>query len=268
MYIFIFLVLKRQFNGSSEASPRLKHQRVYHLEHNSSSESEDTPAIISLGDLQTDTSSSLPTTCTTYFTNMGLDEGEEKPLHSLVTTWQPNTHSTMLEHQRPPIKSSGPSIDSGLDDLLTGNESHDNHVNPTDKLVKKEFKEVPGTSIESSGCHDNSSCDSGIIPNPNSDHANDKTTPIIAVKNPRVLSYSSASLLPSRIKINNPSSHIHTPYMGVTYDTPPSRYTNTSLSGDPLSRDLIRRKSLLKAKLNFTSLLITISIVSFHYPLF
>ena len=107
------------------ASPVLKHPCLSHPDDTEeeegegedhsvqvSSTEEDSEEIaqpLSLADLKTQTEDDLTditpatTTCTSYFTHLGLEEGELKLAASAAAlqSWQPPIHSTMLDSQRP-----------------------------------------------------------------------------------------------------------------------------------------------------------------------
>jgi len=102
--------MKRQLAASPFASPVLKQPCTARLDmedcNSDSSETEDLAQPLSLGDLRTETydlTSITATTCSSYFTQIGLEGGETRhPLHSTATTsyWHPPVHSTMVESQR------------------------------------------------------------------------------------------------------------------------------------------------------------------------
>ena len=106
------LVMKRQLAASPFASPVLKQPCTARLDmedcssDSDSSETEDLAQPLSLGDLRTETydlTSITATTCSSYFTQIGLDGGESRhPLHSTATisNWHPPVHSTMVESQK------------------------------------------------------------------------------------------------------------------------------------------------------------------------
>ena len=104
--------MKRQLAVSPFASPVLKQpctQRADMEDCNSNSdpcETEDLAQPLSLSDLKTETydfTNITATTCTSYFTQIGLEDDESRhPLHSTATNsrWQPPVHSTMVDPQR------------------------------------------------------------------------------------------------------------------------------------------------------------------------
>ena len=115
--------MKRQLTASPLASPVLKQpcktRRDTEPEDDLETGDEDSGELaqpLSLADLKTETydfTSITATTCTSYFTNLGIDDVESKllPLHSTAATSAYNFHppacSTMLSSQRVPTTTAG-----------------------------------------------------------------------------------------------------------------------------------------------------------------
>ena len=113
-------VMKRQLAASPFASPVLKQPRRKRPEaeqdededyRDENSDSEELAQPLSLADLKTETydfTNVTATTCTSYFTQMGLDEDREsrQPFHSTATaslhSFHPPAHSTMVASQHIP----------------------------------------------------------------------------------------------------------------------------------------------------------------------
>ena len=112
--------MKRQLAASPFASPVLKQPCTARLDmedcNSDSSETEDLAQPLSLGDLRTETydlTTITATTCSSYFTQIGLEGGDSRhPLHSTATTsyWHPPVHSTMVESQRAPASNTATNL--------------------------------------------------------------------------------------------------------------------------------------------------------------
>ena len=168
------------------------------------------PSVLSIGDLHSDMTTPS-TACTTYFTNMELAEEEDynndRPVHSLVYSWQPPVNSTMIkqqQHSSTTCYSSGTATDSGF----AGQESNDLYTLSCDSHM--------------TSCH-----------KPTMQDISDDRELLLSVQHE------------SRTR---PS-----PSPPVANLTPPSRYNaaaNICNGLDPINKDLIRRKNILKAKIN------------------
>ena len=259
----LHLVSKRQLPMSPHASPVFKHQCIYHGSptHNSTDDEgaeEHVPPPLSLHDLISDVDiMAPPTTCTTYFNNMAIED--EQPVHSLVSSWQPDIHSTMLEvHKLAPPSFITRTTDSGL-------------MSASDVLTQTSQSSKTSYSVKEEAPINDTTNDSGINQPVMSDPVMSLTTPTcdsgsgqsvshvvhtIPTLGPFTrtspLKYPSLPhpvLLPSRLKVTSTS---HTPTSVVHKTTPTSRYSRPA-TNSPFSHDLLRRKSYLKAKFNFSS---------------
>ena len=132
--------------------------------------------------------------------------------------------------QQPPGVSSVGAVDSGLADSK-GQESHDTHMTSCDNHISSINENLTNTGSYSA--------DSGILPQSSKDNEGPDFRDIPYMISSPKYPY---TILPSHFKLAG-SCPSHT--------TPPSRY-NSSLGGgcDPVSRDIIRRKNILKVKLN------------------
>lgn len=227
------VVLKRHYHGSPHW-PEVKHYCNYRPEQlseddkdiNSSGSSSEsggregvTPSLLSLADLNTyqeittSSTATLSTGCTTYFNNLELiDEGEDKPVHSLVSSWQPPINSTMIKHSVAP-----PITDSGYGTTVNNNDI---------RMLSFDKPTIP----------DETGCDSVCC----SRDLGERTCNDDKIQSAACKSVFTRNLLPSRFK-PSPSNL-----------TPPSRYNITGV--DPVAKDLIRRKNVLKAKLSVVNL--------------
>ena len=147
-------VMKRQLAVSPFASPVLKQactMRTDMEDFNSNSDScetEDLAQPLSLSDLKTETydfTNITATTCTGYFTQIGLEESRH-PLHSTATNsrWQAPVHSTMVDVQRQLGAASLPTV-QGVSQIPSSTWAADSGV-----AASAEFNATSAQSLTSS----------------------------------------------------------------------------------------------------------------------
>ena len=147
-------VMKRQLAVSPFASPVLKQPCTMRTDmedcnsNSDSCETEDLAQPLSLNDLNTETydfTNITATTCTSYFTQIGLEESRH-PLHSTATNsrWQAPIHSTMVDVQRQLGAASLPTV-QGVSQIPSSTWAADSGV-----AASAEFNATSAQSLTSS----------------------------------------------------------------------------------------------------------------------
>ena len=150
-------VMKRQLAVSPFASPVLKQpctMRTDMEDCNSNSdpcETDDLAQPLSLSDLKTETydfTNITATTCTSYFTQIGLEESRH-PLHSTAThsRWQAPVHSTMVDLQRQLGAASLPTV-QGVSQIPSSTWAADSGVAASAEFNATSAQSLTGSSNE------------------------------------------------------------------------------------------------------------------------
>ena len=149
--------MKRQLAVSPFASPVLKQpctMRTDMEDCNSNSdpcETDDLAQPLSLSDLKTETydfTNITATTCTSYFTQIGLEESRH-PLHSTATNsrWQAPVHSTMVDLQRQLGAASLPTV-QGVSQIPSSTWAADSGVAASAEFNATSAQSLTGSSNE------------------------------------------------------------------------------------------------------------------------